>query len=510
MRQLWLVGVLALGILPLPAHASSPQAWLVCNGSTAPCPEGTQFHTIQSAVDAASPGDWVLVWPGVYHEKDGGSAGVLIAKPGLHVRGLDRNLVIVDGSNGPASKPCPSDPVLQDFTPRDGIVVSKASGTHIENLTVCDYLASASGSHGNEIWWNGGDGSGQLGIGTYEGSYLSVTSQYAPARTSSQMAQYGLFVSNASGPGSITHSYASNMGDAGVYVGACQQICHALLDRVHVQNSALGFSGTNAGNYVIRDSEWDHNRTGLAPNSLNNDDSPPPQNGLCPGTTSQSCTFIEGNFIHDNNNANAPTFGLQPAVGAGIEISGGQFDTIRFNRIERQGAWGVVTHDFPDPETPPPLSHCQGGIQQPGLCLFIAMGNRTYGNLFSGNGFFGNPTNGDLANESMGQSLGAVRNCFFGNTDVSGPLTSDPANIESRDVDGPPCDRPGPGDSDLLLGELVCATGFATCPIPGASYPQQTQVTILPLSRQEPMPDPCRGAPANAFCDNDRYLGPGS
>ncbi len=76
---------------------------LVCNGSTKPCPPGTSiFSTVQSAVDAASPGDWILIWPGVYHEESTQwlTAGVWIQTPNLHIRGPNRNQVIIDGSNG--------------------------------------------------------------------------------------------------------------------------------------------------------------------------------------------------------------------------------------------------------------------------------------------------------------------------------------------------------------------------------------------------------------------------
>lgn len=168
------------------ATAASQKAsvLLVCNGSTAPCPAraGPYYRTVQGAVDAASSGDWILVYPGVYHEKSAQwpTAGVWIDKPDLHIRGLDRDRVIIDGSNGTAAHPCPSAPAEQDFTPRDGIVVFKASGVTIQNLTVCDYLAGA-GDHGNEIWWDGGDGSGTIGLGSFSGSYLTATSEYAPA-----------------------------------------------------------------------------------------------------------------------------------------------------------------------------------------------------------------------------------------------------------------------------------------------------------------------------------------
>src|SRR5207302_397424 len=129
---------------------------------------------------------------------------------------------------------------------------------------------------------------------------------------------------------------------------------------------------------------------------------PPPQSGLCPGGPG-SCMFIQRNHVHDNNNPNVPAAGIsgEAPVGAGIEISGGQFDTIQDNLVENQGSWGIVTHEFPDTETPPPISHCEGGVSGgPGVCDFIATGNIIQNNMLQNNGPFGNPTNGDLANES--------------------------------------------------------------------------------------------------------------
>jgi hypothetical protein len=493
---------------PAGSH-STPRALLVCNGSTSPCPHGVRhYKTVQAAVDAAQPGDWVLIWPGVYHEKSAKwpTAGVWIQTPRIHIRGLNRNRVIIDGSNGSARHPCPSSPKLQDYNHgigRDGIVVWKASGVTIQNLTVCDYL-SGSGGHGNEIWWNGGDGSGKIGIHGYRGSYLTATSMYHPANIHApNLPQYGIFVSN-SHRGAITRSYASNMADAAYYVGACQRVCDATLAFDRGSNSALGYSGTNAGGrLVIRNSVFDHNRTGLAPNSLNNDDSPPPQDGRCPGSQTASCMFIEHNLIIDNNNANVPTSGLEPAVGTGIEISGGSYDTIRGNRIVHQGAWGVVIHDYPDFETPPPLSHCQGGVQvSKGLCLFPAVGNLVYRNAFARIGFFGNATNSDLATTGL---LGPAqpRNCFFGNHARGGKLTSAPKNIQAATVDGRPCGKPGTPPLNKLIQQLVCATGAKGLPITcpkGSHYPKQTKIVIAPLPKLRTMPRPCADVPANGFC----------
>src|SRR5262249_16309163 len=243
-----------------------------------------------------------------------------------------------------------------------------------------------------------GDGSGTIGMGAYTGSYLSATSMYGPSDIHSlNLAQYGIFVSNARGPGVIENSYGSNMADAAYYVGACQRVCHATLNHDVGTNSNPGYSGTHPGGpLVIKDSVFSRNRAGIVPNALNNDDAPPPQNGACPGGTT-SCFFIEHNVIKNNNNPNAPTFGLAGAIGTGVEISGGAYDTVVDNLVTNNAAGGAVTHDFPDTETPPPGVHCQGGIQvSPELCDFPARGNRVHGNFFSGNGFFGNATNGDL------------------------------------------------------------------------------------------------------------------
>src|SRR5262245_10401762 len=488
---------------PRSSLARRPRIRKVCNGSTFVCPHGGHYKTIAKAVSRARDGDWILVWPGVYHEKATADAGVLITTPNIHLRGLDRNLVIVDGSNAPPDTPCPSDPALQDMTPRNGIEVFKTDGVSIENLTVCNYLSDAYGENGNEIWWNGGDATGLIGMGPYSGAYLTATSMFYDSPTS-PMAQYGIFVSNANGPGTISYSYASNMGDSDFYVGACPD-CNGVLSHVHAQNSSLGYSGTNSGGHLrIEDSEWDLNKTGIVPNSLNNDDAPPPQSGICPDQ-SGSCTFIQRNHVHDNNNPNVPSFGIsgEAPVGTGIGISGGSFDAIQNNTADKQRSLGRGNHDFPDTETPPPIAHCEGGEQLgPGLCYFTAKGNVVQNNQLQNNGFFGNPTNGDLAN----QSTSSPRNCFLGNTDPGG-LTSDPANIQDSSVNGPPCDRLGAGDNGDLFVQLACAAGLIDCP-PGTSHPPPTPVPLLPLSRQDPMPDPCVGLPRpTRWCP---YTGPTS
>ena len=160
-----------------------------------------KYSSIQSAVDHAKSGDWILVGPGDYHEQaDHRSvrgpqpadtpAGVVIAKSGIHLRGMNRNSVIVDGTLRGRGGPCSSSPARQDLGPknpnggafgRNGILIYDANGVSIENLTVCNFLAGT-GYAGNQIWWNGGYGLassfGLIGVHGFSGAYLTATSTF--------------------------------------------------------------------------------------------------------------------------------------------------------------------------------------------------------------------------------------------------------------------------------------------------------------------------------------------
>jgi hypothetical protein len=147
-----------------------------------------QFRTIQAAVDAARPGDWILVAPGDYKTTSSRAprghadtpAGVLITTPNIRLRGMNRNKVIVDGTK-PGSAPCSRKPAAQNLGPNglglNGIMVWEADDVWVQNLTACNFLGGK-GSAGNEIWWNGGDGGGQIHGWGFYGSYLSATSTF--------------------------------------------------------------------------------------------------------------------------------------------------------------------------------------------------------------------------------------------------------------------------------------------------------------------------------------------
>ena len=500
-------GLLLATLFSVPLHASGPQVLLVgsYHGMAG------QFQTIQAAVNAAHPGDWILIGPGDYHEQGTSTDGVLVTTPNLHLRGLDRNGVIVDGTL-PGAAACSSDPALQNFgaSGRNGIEVLKTDGVSVENLTVCNFLSDNSGGNGNQVWFNGGDGSGSIGLGSFAGRYLTASSTYYKDDFSAQ-AIYGIFASNVGGPGLFEQDYASNMGDSSFYVGACPD-CHVVLTHVHAQNSPLGYSGTNSGGHLlIENSEWDHNKVGIAPNSYNNDDWPSPQNGACPAgqtgpTGTASCTVIRQNFVHDNNNPNVPQFGSVRAIGAGtgIALVGGENDTVSDNRVSHQGFYGILIFDLPDPETPPASNPhpCSGGIQLGSLCYFVGYGNEMTSNFLMNNGFFGNVTNGDLADGHTAYNPG---NCWHGNFDPHG-LTSAPANIQTTLGT---CGVVNQGDQ-TVENEVLCVDGDtpACASLPPLHYPKETGAVLMPIPREQSMPDPCAGVPANPWCGQSSQRNP--
>ncbi len=498
-----------------------------------------QYQSIQAAVNAAKPGDWILVGPGDYKESPGDESGVWITKPDLHIRGMDRNGVIVDGTL-PGTPACDPSAAAQNFgsngSGRNGVWVFEANGDSVQNMTVCNFVGGT-GNTGNEVWFDGGDGTGKQDLGAFNGSYLTTTSTYTND-AGSNLAQYGLFVSNSYGPGQITDSYGSNMADAGIYVGACPD-CNVVLDKDVSVHNVLGYSGTNAGGHLlIEGSVFADNKSGIVPNSENNDDAPPPQNGACPaGTTgpggTSSCTDIRGNLVLGNDDPNVP--GGEPGaglsvIGAGIVLAGGQNDTVEQNLVAGNGSWGILVNDFPYIGTPPPVSHCQGGVSLlSDLCYFQAYGDRVQGNVLALNGLFGNPTNGDLAEATIPHDPG---NCWIGNSHFLGigKVTSDPADIQATQGI---CGVANGGDIIGPLGlELACATGtLGSCagggetavvdqiiglaellgqnpaPLeqPGidslpVDYPQLTHSTAPYPSPQPSMPNPYAGVPSNKWC----------
>ena len=169
----------ALCALASGAMARTPQIEIVSQSGPPPGPipaNTSYFTTIQAAVNATKKnrGDWVLVEPGVYHEE------VLVTKAhsGIHIRGMNRNTVILDGQHEPAP------------TGSNGILVEKANYVYIENMTARNYdRAGSDGENGNSFWWTGGDDSGKIGAHGWYGNYLT-------AYNTGLNGGYGIFTNN--------------------------------------------------------------------------------------------------------------------------------------------------------------------------------------------------------------------------------------------------------------------------------------------------------------------------
>ncbi len=178
-----------------------------------------EFETIQSAVDAASDGDLVLISPGTYVE------AVDVTTDNLTIRGLDRDGVVLDG----------------ELELDNGIRVLGANGVAIENLTAVNYT-------NNGLFWVQSTG--------YRASYI----------TTHRTGDYGIYAFD-SVAGQIEYSHTVGSRDAGIYIGQCYP-CDAVVNEVISSYSGLGYSGTNSGgNLLIVNSTWHNNRVGLSPNS---------------------------------------------------------------------------------------------------------------------------------------------------------------------------------------------------------------------------------------------------
>jgi hypothetical protein len=510
------------------------------------------IKTIQRAVKKAHPGDWILIGPGDYKETtttsvsaDAAGAGVLVTTPGIHIRGMDRNTVMLDGttSGSPQCSSASKDQTLgpldkqKHHTGRNGLEVFKSQGVSVENLSTCNFLAGSEGG-GNDIWFNFGDGSGKQMAGAWRGAYLSATSTFF--ETGAPFASYGIFVSNTAGPGLYTQVYANNMADSDFYIGACPD-CNTILDHAHAEDSALGYSGTNSGGHLtIQNSEFNNNKSGFVSNSQNNDDAPSPQDGSCPNggtgpTGTHNCWLFTKNLVHDNNNPNVPTVGVagNGPLGSGVVLSGDRNNIVSGNAIYNNGAWGILLVPYPAvEETPPPdlaQYSCRGGTEEQlttpegpkNVCYYDDWGNEITNNTLTNNGYFCNPgpnehctgtereasDNVDLAQIANAQPPPATGNCWHGNEDTAG-VTSRPAEIQTTHGK---CGEPDGGFEQLTspLGvQVACDSQFfesvVACPTgAGVHYPRLTKVEMPPLPQQKTMANPCEGVPRNPWCPSN-------
>ncbi len=287
------------------------------------------YPTIQNGVDAANPGDMVLIDKGEYTE------AVFVTTPSLTLRGVDRNVVILDGK----------------FELATGIMVG-GNGVAIENMTARNFTL-------NGFFWTGVKG--------FRGSYLTAYNN----------GDYGIYAFGSS-DGVFEHSFASGSPDSAFYVGQCAP-CRVVLNDVDGNYSGLGYSGTNSsGDMYIVNSRFAHNRTGLSTTTFDIELVPPGRD-----------TTIMGNLVTDSglDNEAAGFYATETLAGNGIALVGTHNNHVEHNTILRSRNNGVLIVPILDRHFWPSTGHVvrSNVVLQSGRADLVAGGFGTRGNCFADN-----------------------------------------------------------------------------------------------------------------------------
>ena len=154
----------------------------------------------------------------------------------------------------------------------------------------------------------------------FRASYLTVWN----------VGQYGIYVEGGE-HGTVDHDYVSGAADAAYYVGECAH-CDATISHVVAALSAVGYSGTNASELVIRDSMWDRNGAGIVPNTYANEAHAP-----------QRRATIVRNTVTGSGRARVPiSTPLAGFIGIGIAVAGGNENVVRGNRVTASERYGIA------------------------------------------------------------------------------------------------------------------------------------------------------------------------
>ncbi|MFF3734949.1 nitrous oxide reductase family maturation protein NosD [Streptomyces sp. NPDC002476] len=250
-------------------------------------------QSIQKAVDAARPGDTVVVQPGTYRES------VLIDKAGLTLRGYGERTVIRPA----AGKARATDACAKAGS---GICVLGRSGATVDGVTL-DSL-TVSGFQKNGVW-------------------ASWTDRLAVRRVTAERNGVWGIAQERSTRGSFMGNTARANGDAGIFVantvseeGGASDTRGTELQGNTLSDNRIGFTARRVRNLSVHDNTFTANCSGVF---VVGDEGRPQAGAMT----------IQSNRINGNNKYCAKTERLPAIQGSGIVLTGAAGTRIRSNTI---------------------------------------------------------------------------------------------------------------------------------------------------------------------------------
>lgn len=256
--------------------------------------------SIQDAVDAAQPGDTIVVRNGVYTAPAGANAVVDIQKDGITLIGNPNAVIDASGV----------DYGVRVGTRSGGCLLGLIQGFHMQGFTIR----------------NAGN-SGAL-VANVDG-YSMTGGRY---RDNAEYGPYPVCSTN----GYVGYNTASGHNDAAVYIG---QSDGGIVEFNHVVDSTIGIEVENSSNIVVRRNQTSGNTGGIFVVVLPGLNIPFSENVL-----------VEHNIVSDNNRPNLilppDDLALLP-VGTGILNLGGDDVVIRKNVVMGNDSFGIASSGDP-------------------------------------------------------------------------------------------------------------------------------------------------------------------
>jgi parallel beta-helix repeat protein len=246
-------------------------------------------QSIQAAVDAAAPGDTIVVLPGTYHE------AVLVTKDGIKLRGVDAVI------KPPASAPTGD----CGYVPRAQVGICLLGEVDVNTGHVGDRIRNVKVSGFRVV------GFSALGIGLFAGKDVDIVDNTAIDNT-----EYGVARFFSTG-GTLRGNRASGSDEAGLYLGDSPNAQASIVDNVAYKNGLGIFVRDSSHGRVVGNRSHD-NCVGILV--------------LATGPEADDWT-VKDNVVRDNTKVCAASDEAPPLAGIGILLVSASHIRVVENRV---------------------------------------------------------------------------------------------------------------------------------------------------------------------------------